>query len=119
MNKLLPILLVVVLSGCAGEVKSPLENCADKKVGLSVQYKSHYDDILTMSKYHFIKKYPRFDDKAMYNSAELNATIYKQSNKLRGLSLKSKLEYEGYESAFKECEYEKSRFPETFKSKWK
>ncbi len=29
MNKLVPILLVVVLSGCAGEVKSPLENCAD------------------------------------------------------------------------------------------
>ena len=30
MNKLLPILLVVVLSGCGGEVKTTLEKCADK-----------------------------------------------------------------------------------------
>ena len=33
MNKILPIILVVVLSGCGG--KAPLENCADKQTDLS------------------------------------------------------------------------------------
>ena len=32
MNKILPIILVVVLSGCSGNTKTPLENCADEFV---------------------------------------------------------------------------------------
>ena len=37
MNKLLPILLVVALSGCGGEVKTTLEKCADE----NYYYKQH------------------------------------------------------------------------------
>lgn len=119
MNKLLPILLVVVLSGCGGELKTPLENCADDKMGLSIQYESYYNDILTMPKKEFIKKYTKFDDIVMYNRAELHAIVYKQNSKIRGLSLKSKLEHKEYEKYFKKCERERKGYPATFDAKWK
>ena len=49
MNKILPIILVVVLSGCGGATKTALENCADKKlqadkeVALAIKGENLYD----------------------------------------------------------------------------
>jgi len=52
MNKLLPILLVVVLSGCGGEVKTTLEKCADKNYYLK-QYDTKKNKITELYESEF------------------------------------------------------------------
>ena len=57
MNKLLPILLVVVLSGCGGQVKSPLENCADTAIDLSSRLTPIQKESIELSPVEFKEKY--------------------------------------------------------------
>ena len=57
MNKILPIILVVVLSGCGGNVKTPLENCADPKMESDISLDWLDQHILEMSKEEFLKEH--------------------------------------------------------------
>jgi len=143
MNKLLPILLVVVLSGCAGEVKSPLENCADKQYILSNYYaravelskderyfcfssefrKKHGEDH-DLYYYYYKGKYkdnsnnsdPRYDKETQQC---IDKTM--ESNKKIAFpdDLKQKLIIEVYANLYKECELEQRNYPKTFDAKWK
>ena len=59
MNKLLPILFVIVLSGYTDIVKSEPEECVDSELGL-INWEPYYNDILKMSEKEFKKKYSQF-----------------------------------------------------------
>jgi len=112
MNKLLPILLVVVLSGCAGEVKSPLENCADVALNIYTLHEIEKDSIeLSIDEY-----------KKKWNSTtyiDIHKASAMQKMTLQGLTLKGKLGNKNYETEFKKCERERRRYPKTFDAKWK
>jgi len=112
MNKLLPILLVVVLSGCGGEVKSPLENCADVAVNLYLLTERQIDSI-ELSDDEYKKKWKSV------TLREIHKNIAKEKMALRDLALKGKLKNKQYETKFKKCERERKRYPETFDAKWK
>jgi hypothetical protein len=107
MNKLLPILLVVVLSGCSG---NPLEKCADD--GIKYEFKFFRDKgyILTDSEYQSCREYGN-------RNSGCHNKIFR--DRYLNQSLDIKLKDYRYTTAFKKCEIEKTKYPETFKSKWK
>ena len=105
MNKLLPILLVVVLSGCGGEVKSPLEKCADNHT------------LALWSDVKFMKSINFHNDcvKDKYHR-QCNQQFIKDNFLTKPLS--KKIIDRRYERGFKICEANRSRFPKTFDAKW-
>jgi hypothetical protein len=104
MNKLLPILLVVVLSGCGGNAKTTLEKCADN---LTVD---RWQNEYFMKSINYSKEC-RFDAEACHKQFIKDSFLTKP--------LSEKLTNWRYEETFQGCELSKSRYPETFKSKWK
>ena len=105
-SRLLPILLVVMLSGCGGEVKATLEKCADNKT------------LATQSKNLKFMKSIGFDGRCSYSRevAECKAHLLEF---LTTKPLSEKLSFGAYEYRFQLCEDDKSNYPETFDAKWK
>ena len=122
MNKLLPILLVVVLSACGGAPKTPLENCADNSMNDDIKMDGYMDRaILESSKEDFMNKYAnsKILDVVGY---DMLLRIAKEKEAYIGfldLSIQDKLQDRDYEKYFKKCERKRRSYPETFDAKWK
>lgn len=107
MNKLLPILLAVVLSGCGGTSKSALEKCADSVVKYQA---SLYKGIeLTNDEYGLCGN----------ATDRVRCNMQTRQNVYKSRPLEIKLKDYSYEKRFKDCEYDKTTYPETFDAKWK
>jgi hypothetical protein len=111
MNKLLPILLAVVLSGCggtsSGTSKSSLEICADSYVEL---HSFLYNKIeLTNDEYGLCGN----------ATDRVRCNMQTRQNVYKSRPLEIKLKDFRYEKDFQQCELNKNKYPETFKSKWK
>ena len=139
MNKLLPILLAVVLSGCGGNAKTTLEKCADstaeKKGGISWKLTQREQDAIDLSEDEYISKYfvkrmversktqredkydfdfdSYIDDSFRYKTIKEFALIKSKA------TLKDKLSNDDYEYYFRQCEDNQSRHPKTFDARWK
>ena len=131
MNKLLPILLVVVLSGCGGEVKTTLEKCADfsMKYDDDVRLNATDKDVLEMSVDEFYNKYPSAQQPYYNSLEEWKLNVWERAKKGADLkisvygnffdkSLQDKLTNYKYETYFKYCEDERKPYPQTFDAKW-
>ena len=119
MNKLLPILLAVVLTGCGGEVKSPLENCANVALNLNFELTEKEIDSIELSQDEYEKKWNTSFSDIMWRIYKNEAERKVRIQPLQDLTLKGKLENKIYERNFKKCERERRRYPETFDAKWK
>ena len=127
MNKILPIILVVVLSGCSS---SPLENCADKiykekwgdglKLNLSNQkfmpiYKNKYAEIMKES------------DECYHDADYVDTSHCARQEERRFASLadeylsqsiNEKIQTNPYRSHYKQCEDKQKRHPKTFEKQY-
>ena len=112
MNKLLPILLVVVLSGCGGNAKIPLENCADNQAVFPTSY-----GMRPLWKHRTFMKSLGFYEKCILKRK--HAECKQHLNEFLTKPLSEKLSFSAYEYRFQICEDIKSDYPETFESKWK
>tara|TARA_Y100000389_G_scaffold175637_1_gene186560 strand:+ start:234 stop:593 length:360 start_codon:yes stop_codon:yes gene_type:complete len=119
MNKLLPILLVVVLSGCGGEIKPPLENCTDSELAFNYILTEYETDSLIMTNKEFNEKW--YEKRSLTDFKTVNARArWKVANKdFLSLELSEKLKDSFYEKYFKKCERKRRSYPETFDAKWK
>jgi hypothetical protein len=105
MNKILPIILVVVLSGCGGNTKTTLEKCADN---------------LTLGMWnniYFMESINYSDDCRFEKDKKTCQRFIKDSFLTKPLS--KRLTNRSYENKFQGCEAAKSNYPETFDAKWK
>tara|TARA_Y100000389_G_scaffold172548_1_gene181029 strand:+ start:794 stop:1243 length:450 start_codon:yes stop_codon:yes gene_type:complete len=149
MNKLLPILLVVVLSGCGGNAKTTLEKCADSESDEGLLKHTESQALRTMDEsfrkqYRELQRIPFSYDKPILPIPNQWTVIYllknigvdktdryikdwevfdKEHNKLfdsfRDKKLSDKLYWSFYEEEFKNCENDERLNPKTFDAKWK
>jgi hypothetical protein len=139
MNKLLPILLVVVLSGCGGNAKTTLEKCADstaEKEGMSWKLTQREQDAIDMPEDEYTSKYFGSGMRAIKKAQEYNKEMYGYRNPFEDdlygyknlrkfalikskVTLKDKLSNDDYEYYFRQCEDNQSRHPKTFDARWK
>lgn len=109
MNKILPIILVVVLSGCGNNVKPTslelLEKCADEN-GYVYLWKNRT----------FMKSigFDRYCTGLAESDCKTHLIEF-----LTTKPLSEKLSFRGYENIFQTCEVDKSNYPETFDARWK
>ena len=137
MNKTLPIILVVVLSGCSGNTKTPLENCADAESNYNAT-----DDAISLQPEmmqeilnHFYSEGLVGDSKAEERGEYLKS-IKKQDyydkrvdkyiddhnsakNRFYSMPVQKKLKNSRYFYSFVECEKKRDEYPMTFDTKWK
>ena len=121
MNKLLPILLVVVMSGCGGEVKTSLENCTDDSMKFEFEFSTLDKSILNSSKEDFMSEYGNSSAVELIGYDAM-LKIAKKNEEYIGfldLSVQDKLQDRDYEKFFKKCERKRRNYPETFDAKWK
>ena len=146
MNKLLPILLVVVLSGCGG---NPIENCADKKYKqttstrnsscYSESYRAIYNDFeLNYDKYEaeYYKSEEYSVCKEAYGETRWMACLFespkedqetldcyeRKKKKLASFinsDLTDKLQRKKYYLLHQRCEKVREVAPKSFDAKWK
>ena len=124
MNKLLPILLVVVLSGCGSSPDVTLEKCADvefKEIMLW-NFNTTQKKFLAMT----YSEYIEYAEKNLSNIRGLSDEAFrgvkkmeKEKNEFYKKTLSQKLESKRYTDMYKKCEIDKSKYPETFNAKWK
>ena len=120
MNKILPIILVVVLSGCGGATKTALENCADSEIISKFSMDIYDKDALSMSREEFNKKY----DYTRPSPNNYTVSLRIAQRKHEALSyldaaLKIKLTKKTYLKWFQNCEISKKAYPESFDARWK
>ena len=145
MNKILPIILAVVLSGNADagwfDGKTPLENCADSEYN----WASHVErESKPNQKYLKILKYfeknenefkgpdNKWKRKRYLKRNNIEYAVFKEywinyinnikerSEKLESLPVEKKLKMSrGYFHKYVRCEKEREHYPATFDAKWK
>tara|TARA_Y200000002_G_scaffold380077_1_gene390739 strand:- start:726 stop:1055 length:330 start_codon:yes stop_codon:yes gene_type:complete len=109
MNKILPILLVVVLSGCGSNL---LEKCADDDMYMSFDF-PNMEYYLVKSDYEKCEAQHQLE--IMYQGCLEDAI----REKFYSQPLEVRLKNYTYERGFQRCEIQKSKYPETFTTKWK
>ena len=124
MNKLLPILLVVVLSGCGNSPEVTLEKCADyefKEIMLW-NFNKTQKKFLSMT----YPEYLEYADKNLSNIRGISDDMFKGVKNMEKhkkeffqKTLSQKLKYNRYTDMYKICEAEQSEYPKTFDAKWK
>ena len=107
MKKFLVILSICLLTSCSG---MPLEKCADDGMKYEFDFFRDKGYILTDSEYQSCREYGN-------RNSGCHNKIFR--DKYLNQSLDIKLKDYRYTAAFKNCEIEKTKYPETFKSKWK
>jgi len=120
MNKLLPILIVVVLSGFVVKAKSPLENCADYSLNIDYELTQEDKELLVLTVDELYNKYRHSSDSKFewkYKKHRLKHKLKYQH--LNNLSLEEKIKNKTYKTKYQKCEQQKKMFPLTFYDTWK